>query len=181
MLRKHETCIWVFTRGQFCSSGMSLPSSVVCVYVCLLSITSLCAITHQPFKLEPSHLDKICKTHWFRSLLFLLLLCPSFPPGQIHNHQSKYTHSNPLRGEFVLFSKALSHILHVIWGSGGGVGWGSPTFVESGWHPSPVHLLFSTVYWPRQPRVLRRLTPLLFSIIPNTETMQLIEICPREN
>ena len=63
----------VFTRGQFC------PSGIVIAPVCVSVSVSVCVcinhllvrtITHQPFKLESPNLTHKCKTPWLRSLLF---------------------------------------------------------------------------------------------------------------
>ena len=43
----------------------------LCVCVCLsVNHQLVCAVTHQPFQLEPPNLDQRCKRPWLRSLLF---------------------------------------------------------------------------------------------------------------
>ena len=61
--------ILLFTRGQFWPSGIVV--ACVCLCVCLsVNHQFICAITHQPFKLESPNFDQRCKRRWLRSLLF---------------------------------------------------------------------------------------------------------------
>ena len=76
----------VFTRGQFCPSGIVIacvcgsvcPCVCVCVYVCenqiLPHFELVRTITHQAFKLESPNLDRKCILALLKSLLILDLI-----------------------------------------------------------------------------------------------------------
>ena len=62
---------FIFTRGQFCPTGIVV--ACVCVYVCVRVFVThelVRAIIYQPFKLGLPNLDQRYKRPWLRALLF---------------------------------------------------------------------------------------------------------------